>query len=279
VNESPDENLKKKLHKLEKQLIQSEKMATLGQILAEIIHAINNPINYISTAHQNMHDHLNDLQDFLTQIVGDSAESQKLRKELSSRFEKMRLCSQDIKHGVQKVIQINEAIRNYSHAEPNPVKFIKIEKIIEESLVILSSKIKGVEIEKNLKDLPLITCHPGQIGNVFINLIGNACDAIKQEKKSPKKSNKGGAIRISGKKKKNGVSILVEDNGHGVPDEIKNLLTDTFFTTKAYGEGTGLGLSVSNEILEHHGGYLKVANSKDLGGASIEVWLPESVGR
>jgi signal transduction histidine kinase len=257
-------------------------MSTLGQMLAGIVHEISNPLNYISVAQQNLKDETTDLEDFINALIGDEEEAQKIAEEFKKRFESMYSSITDIAKGIRKVTEINQAIRNYSRLDMDYQDGVNLEKIIDEAIIILFNKIKMHQLEKKYFGLPLISCHQSHLGQVFSNLIGNAADAVRIKKAELEKDGKGGdfngLIRITGKtedeNKTDGISILVEDNGPGIPDKIKDKITTPFFTTKEVGYGTGLGLSITQKTIEDHGGNLIISSSKDLKGACFKVWLP-----
>jgi signal transduction histidine kinase len=262
------------------QLIQAEKMSTLGQMVAGVVHEINNPINYISGAGTNLKTDLENFENFLKEIVGDEPEAQELAKEFENKFSQMFQNVKDISQGVARVTEINQAMRNYSRMDPDFQNDISLEKIIDESLIILSSRVKRHNVEKNYNNLPRLTCHPSHLGQVFTNLIANASDAINQkiEQLKEKNTEHHGIIRIIAKPQDengvNGVAILIEDNGPGVPKEIREKILDAFFTTKERGKGTGLGLAITANIITNHKGKLEILSSEDLKGAFFKVWLP-----
>ena len=150
-----------------------------------------------------------------------------------------------------------------------------VNSIIEEALVITQAKMRGTNIESTLdRGLPLIRCYRSRLGQVVTNLLSNAADALQEVR------GQDGGLKISvateGDEREGvaGVRVVVADNGPGVPADIREKIFEQFFTTKAAGVGTGLGLAMCSDIVKQHGGKLTVDNDTSLGGARFEVWVP-----
>ncbi len=258
------------------QLVQSEKMASLGQLTAGVAHEINNPINFISG---NIPPIKRDIQDILSVI--DEYDSIIRREKLDKTFASVSALKMTIDYeglvdeindlirgmeeGVKRTSDIVKSLRNFSRLDENDMKSVNINGGIESTLQILKNKLKNkVEVILELGELPLITCYPGKINQVFMNIISNAIDAIEST----------GRITIktfqTGKEK---ITVSIRDTGSGMPEEVRNRIFEPFYTTKEIGRGTGLGLFITYDIVEKHSGTIDVIS--ELGkGTEFVIVLP-----
>jgi signal transduction histidine kinase len=289
--------LKKALNDLKQaqlQLIQTEKMSGLGQLVAGVAHEINNPVTFISgnITHAEMYaQDLLELVELYTehypQPVGTIEKQLELIdfEFLKKDFPKL-LKSMEI--GANRIRQIVLSLKNFSRVDEAERKLVDIHEGIENTLLILQHRLKpdagNIQLIKEYGDLPFIECYPGQLNQVFMNLLNNAIDALEKsvpeltlehhttQATTPSKP-KPKTIKIStevvdcspsktsnsdeSEQEKN-VVIRIADNASGIPKDVKKRIFDPFFTTKPVGEGTGLGLSISYQIIvEKHGGQLE----------------------
>jgi signal transduction histidine kinase len=248
------------------QLVQSEKMSTLGELVAGVAHEVNNPVGFITGNLTHLQEYTSDLINHLqlyhqnypnpvSEIVEDAENifledlMQDLPKVISS-----------MKVGIDRIRTISNSLRTFSRADVTSKAAFNIHEGIESTLLILKHRLKDndnrpeIEIIKNYDQLPLVECFPGQLNQVFMNLITNAIDALDEASEKAGKNNKHlqiSKITISTQvKMENNVIISVKDNGPGIPNEVKQQVFDQFFTTKSVGKGTGLGLSISRQIVE-----------------------------
>ncbi len=270
----------KKLQQAQAQLIQTEKMSSLGQMVAGIAHEINNPINFISGNVIYVSQYTQDLLsliDLYQQNYPDppTAIQEEIEAiELDFLIEDLPKILNSIKVGANRIAEIVLSLRNFSRLDESEVKFVDIHEGIESTLLILQNKLKhkpqekAIQIIKDYDDLPKVECYVSQINQVFMNIISNAIDALAEKRSknfNPTGINQNSdifdnlpTITISTKViSSQEVAIIIADNGMGVTETVRNKIFDPFFTTKRIGSGTGLGLSISYQIIvEKHQGRL-----------------------
>lgn len=272
--------LQNTLHELQTtqaQLIQTEKMSSLGQMIAGIAHEINNPVSFIygniAYAKEYTQALLQILQLYQEQFPDipvhiqeeiQNIELEFIRKDLIKTLESIQL-------GSERISQIILSLRNFSRLDEADFKKVNIHAGIDSTLMILEHKLKPqhnrpqIEIIKQYSNLPLIECYPGQLNQVFMNLLANAIDALSEGKIAQPQIIITTEI-IPDRK----IKICFTDNGVGIPKEIQDKLFDPFFTTKPPGKGTGLGLSISYQIItEKHQGTIECVSKLDIGTTFI----------
>ncbi len=273
----------KELQATQTQLIQTEKMSSLGQMVAGIAHEINNPVNFI---HGNLHyarQYAEDLLELVqlyqqeypdpTPLIQAQIEAIDLNF-INEDFQKILF---SMKVGTERIQKIVLSLRNFSRLDEAEMKSVDIHEGIENTLLILDRRLKtGIEVVKNYGYLPPIECYPAQLNQVFMNILANAIDALEEvmisRKESPNYQLPTILIRTE-INEENYITIRILDNGLGISPEIKHKLFDPFFTTKPVGKGTGLGLSICYQIVEKHGGKIEV-NSEVGKGTEFAIALP-----
>lgn len=267
------------LEKTQVQLIQSEKMATLGQLAAGVAHEINNPIGFIKSnlcslseyieiflsqfkKYKNLLSFLHDPKQIKTLIaqIQDEEEKENLPFILNDISQ---LLEESIE-GSERVSQIVSNLKSFSRIDESETKEFDLNEGIQSTLRLLHNEIKyKCKVETKLNPLPKILCASGQLNQVFMNLIVNAIQACDEK----------GEIYIQSSHLRDHVEIKVSDNGVGIPKHALPNIFDPFFTTKPVGEGTGLGLSLSYGIIQEHNGEIKV-KSQEGKGTEFTVRIP-----
>ncbi|PSB19918.1 hypothetical protein C7B65_09625 [Phormidesmis priestleyi ULC007] len=267
------------LRKTQSQLIQTEKMSSLGELVAGVAHEINNPVNFIYGNLNHVSEYAYDLLTLvktyqacypnpIAKVVEQAEEididflTQDLPKTLAS-----------MKVGADRIRQIVLSLRNFSRLDQSEMKPSNLHEGLDSTLLILQHRLKsksdlfGIELVKNYGDLPIVECYAGQLNQVFMNVISNAIDALEEHLNTQTPTISIRTERLGNDR----VVICISDNGPGIPKDVQDKMFETFFTTKPIGRGTGMGLSISHEIVvEKHGGVFK-CNSQP--GHGTEFWI------
>lgn len=288
------------LKQAQAQLIQTEKMSSLGAMVAGVAHEINNPINFIYGNLEYTSEYVQDLLTLLRLYQQHYPEPQPLiqdhLEDIDFEFliEDLPKILASMKGGADRIREIVLALRNFSRIDETGRKAVNIHEGIDNTLLILNSRLKNkIEVIKHYGELPLIECSPAQLNQVFMNLLSNAIDALEShwslvvghwsflEEKTTKDHGQRASptIWISTEvSSPNWVTLIIADNGNGIPAAIQDRVFDPFFTTKEPGKGTGLGLAISYQIITQHQGKIKV-NSALGQGAKFIIMLPLPVSR
>jgi signal transduction histidine kinase len=276
------ETMLNRLQSTQSQLVQTEKMSSLGQMVAGIAHEVNNPIGFIYGNITHVTRYAEDLLSLISlyqthypQPIADiEAAIEKMDLEfLRQDFPQMMTSMQ---MGTERVKDIVLSLRNFSRLDESGMKGVDLHEGLESTLLILQHRFKAsskrITVNKNYADLPLVYCHAGQINQVFMNILANALDAIDEHLETQPDYFPELTIRTECLDVRVGVEII--DNGPGMPESVRQRLFDPFFTTKAIGKGTGLGLSISYQIVvETHQGRLE-CRSQPGQGTTFSIELP-----
>ncbi len=260
------------------QLVQTEKMASLGVLAAGVAHEINNPIGYITSNFNSLQEGLKYIQSFIADMqpsIEEEVDAEKIKnlwQQLLKKYDLVYLLedfidlSKETSEGLARVKQIVADLRAFTREDKAEKSRVDINDILRGSINILENQTKyHANIVTKLTEIPTVMGFAGKLSQVFTNLISNANQAVDDN----------GTIHIFTEKADDGIRISVQDNGHGISeDNMKNLFTP-FFTTKPIGEGTGLGLSISHGIIEEHGGEILVSSKIDV-GTMFTVLIPLS---
>jgi two-component system, NtrC family, sensor kinase len=274
------------------QMIQTEKMSSLGRMVAGIAHEIRNPVNCISGNMVFLDNYFQDLlylQDTYDELdIKDQNKIEQTKEEIDLEFlrEDMPKMIESVKIAADRLTKIVSSLQNFSHLDEKKPQPADIHECIDSTLLILNNRLKyDINLIKNYEDLPKIPCYSGQLSQVFMNLLSNAIDALMEKLPTQKPEWKPEITITTGLKEieqEEWIFIKIADNGPGIPPEIQGRIFETFFTTKPLGKGTGLGLAISHQIVtEKHTGKLNLssrwANREENQietGTEFEILLP-----
>lgn len=265
------------------QMVQSEKMASIGQMVAGVTHEINTPLAYVKSGLEISRTRINDIAELINEAVilnnmlhSGEAEDEALAAQLqrigaiASTLTEEDMANEldnllkDGLHGIDQISDIVAGLKNFSRLDRQKITSFDVHEGLENTLKIAKNIVKHKVITKQFDtDISLITCSPSSINQVFLNLISNAAQATKDD----------GEIKIITSQQDNNVKIEIIDNGTGMPPEVLDQIFQPFFTTKKVGEGTGLGLSIVQRIVREHGGEIKVQSRVGL-GTKFTILLP-----
>jgi signal transduction histidine kinase len=270
------ETLVKKLNEAQSQLMQSEKMASIGQLAAGVAHEINNPIGYINSNLGTLEKYIKNLFSIVdtfeqaeTQLDKRSepyVRLQALKKQLDLGFlrEDIFTLMNESREGVERVKNIVQNLKDFSHVDESEWQWADLLKGLDSTLNVVWNELKyKAEVIKEYGKLPQVECLPFQLNQVFMNMLVNAAQAIDTQ----------GTITIRTGTSGDEVWVEFTDTGHGIQPENLDRIFEPFFTTKAVGKGTGLGLSLSYSIVQKHHGRIHVAS--EIGkGTTFRIFLP-----
>jgi PAS domain S-box-containing protein len=276
------------LKKMQSQLVQNEKLASIGQLAAGVAHEMNTPVGFVASNFRTLENYLNKFLELLAgykevvELVDTGTKEERLTKlqEITETHNKMKIdfILEDIqglfdesREGLDRVTSIVQNLRDFSRIDqPGSRDEYDINKGIEATLVVANNEIKyNADVKTDFSEVPLIFCHSGQINQVFLNILVNAAQAIKTQKRDGN-----GTITIRTHATETKVICEIEDDGPGIPPDKLSKIFDPFFTTKPVGKGTGLGLSVSYDIIVNkHNGKLLVDSTVGE-GTKFTIKLP-----
>jgi two-component system NtrC family sensor kinase len=275
----------KNLKDAQAQLVNAEKMASLGQLTAGIAHEINNPINFVSANVRPLqldiadvlkiiekYDSLNNEADF----IANKNDIEKYKKEIDFEYLKneINILINGIEDGAKRTAEIVKGLKNFSRLDESDIKEANLNEGIESTLVLLRNSMpKNVTVNKELGTLPNIECYPGKLNQVFMNIFNNALQAIEKNKK---RNNH--IFSIKSELENEHIKITVSDTGIGMDEKVKSKIFEPFFTTKDVGEGTGLGMSIVYSIVESHQGQIEIVSEPD-NGCKVILYLPVHLKR
>ena len=270
----------KDLKTTQAQILQREKMASIGQLAAGVAHEINNPMGFISSNLGTLGKYVNKLSDFINTQTGviESLKSAEISEGLTEKRKKLKLdyILEDVEElikesleGAERVKKIVQNLKTFSRVDEAEYKFADINECIESTLNIVWNELKyKATVEKDYQKLPLAKCYPQQLNQVFMNLLVNAAHAIEKQ----------GEIKIKTWNGNGFINVSISDTGCGIPEDEINRIFEPFFTTKEVGKGTGLGLSISYDIVKKHNGEI-VIDSEVGKGTTFTVKIPVMEGK
>ena len=265
----------KRLEEAHNQLLQSEKMASIGQLAAGVAHEINNPVGFVNSNLGSLQQYVGKLLTLLgayeqheAELAAESRnELAKLKKEIDIAYlrDDVRDLLNESLGGLQRVKRIVQDLKDFSHVGESEMQWANLEDGLESTLNVVWNELKyKAEVIKDYGKIPEVECIPSQLNQVFMNLLVNAGHAIKEK----------GTITLRTWQDSEDVCVEVSDTGSGIPPEIINRIFDPFFTTKPVGTGTGLGLSITHGIIRKHNGRIEVTS--ELGkGTTFRIFIPK----
>ncbi len=254
----------KNLKETQVRLVQSEKMASLGMLVAGVAHEINTPLGAVKSMHDTLVRVVGKLKNALKEPYGEDLEE---NKNLDYLFKLIEDANNVINSGTERVANIVRRLRSFARLDEAELKDSDINEGIEDTLTLFHHELEhNVKIIKSYGDIPLISCYPGQLNQVFLNILINAKQAIKGK----------GEIRITTKQKEDYIHVMISDNGVGIAKKRLENIFDPGYTTKGVGVGTGLGLSICYQILQDHKGAIKVKSEVGK-GTTFTIILPKNL--
>jgi len=284
------EQAMQELRRTQAQMIQNEKMSSLGQVVAGVAHEINNPASFIYGNLTHTHDYANDLLKLIELYQThypnppSEIETEIAKVDLEFIMEDLPKLIHSMQNGAERIKKIVESLRTFSRLDEAELKTIDLHKGIESTLMIVESRLyknsnhPAIEVIKEYGNLPRIECYAGQLNQVFINILSNAIDALEDSLKQIRESGQtfeNPQIKIrTGLTPDHQVMIAIANNGLEIPAEIQQHIFDPFFTTKPVGKGTGMGLSICYQIItEKHGGSIECI-SQPKQGTEFIIHIP-----
>lgn len=281
INEELSNTLSE-LKQTQSQLVNSEKMASLGQLTAGIAHEINNPINFVVSNVKPLNRDIEDIYELIhrydninideSDTINKIKDVRKYREEIDYEYLKQEIghMLKGIEDGAVRTADIVKGLRIFSRLDENDLKRTDITEGISATLTLLNPEITGsIELVKNFSSIPKIECFPGKLNQVFMNILNNAIYAIKENIQRSEK----GKLEITTTFDDSFVYIAIKDNGIGMSDDIRKKIFDPFFTTKPVGKGTGLGMSITFSIIKDHHGTMDLFTENGVGSEFI-IKLP-----
>ncbi|AFY66439.1 PAS domain S-box protein [Geitlerinema sp. PCC 7407] len=278
----------RELQHTQSQLVQTEKMSSLGQLVAGVAHEINNPVNFIYGNLSHADEYIQDLLQLLClyrqhypnphpEIAqeADNIDVDFLTLDLPKLLASMKV-------GADRIRGIVQALRSFSRMDEAALKSVNIHDGLDSTLMILQHRLKEtslfqeIRVTREYSELPLLECYAGQLNQVFMNIFSNAIDALDSSGKRDKTSAEAPTLSVQTSLTDSSIQIRIMDNGSGIPEEVRQRIFEPFFTTKEVGKGTGLGLSISYQVIvDKHKGSLTCQSTSDQGTQFI-IELPRS---
>ncbi|MCJ8270264.1 MAG: ATP-binding protein, partial [Psychrosphaera sp.] len=255
----------------QEQLVQSEKMASLGTMTAGVAHEINNPTNFTHAAVYMMRDEIDEIKAFLRQLAGGDSAEPEILQSFEDQFTKLIELTQTATQGTERIKTIVEDLRTFTRLDEETMHDVQIGHLIESTVNLVRTQYDNIDIQTRIEFDPQISCLPSKLSQVIMNLIVNACQAVLSAIEHD--TQKAGEIVIGSNKIDGRLGLYVKDNGSGMDESTRLRVFEPFFTTKAVGSGTGLGMAISYGIIEDHGGTIEIESTPGQ-GATFWVYLP-----
>lgn len=273
-----------RLQDAQSQLINSEKLASLGVLTAGIAHEINNPISFIYSSSLGISKNIDffvklqeKYEELFKQCNGTLIQELtefKDQNDFRERMDELSVLTGNIVNGAKRITGIVQSLRHFARIDEADMKEIDIHENIDSTLLLLQHKISNrIRVVKNYGPIPPVPCYPARLSQVLMNIISNGIDAIEAKKEMTDHEQITITTNVIENNGSPWVAIEITDTGKGIPENIITKMFDPFFTTKPVGKGMGLGLSISSNIIREHGGIIEAKNL-DQSGASFLITLP-----
>ena len=265
------------LKQTQSQLVNAEKMASIGQLTAGIAHEISNPVNFITSNIAPLRRDLEDMLEVLGKYRATSGNDPRLMEivkleqdlGLDDSIAEIKDLLGSIEEGAGRTAEIVRGLRNFSRLDEDGLKPADINEGLRSTITVLAPQIRDqLTIEIDLAELPEVECHPGKLNQVFMNMLTNAAQSVRKRHPGGE-----GCVNVITRQENGAAVVVIRDNGMGMPPEVRSRIFEPFFTTKDVGEGTGLGLSIAYGIIEKHHGRIEV-DSVEGQGAEFRIILP-----
>lgn len=267
------------------QLVEAEKMASLGQLTAGVAHEINNPINFVTSNVAPLRRDIDIMWEVINEFENLALNSEITNEQKTTWIaqykqdmdidyvkEEMEFLLKGMHEGASRTAEIVKSLRVFSRVDEATLKFADINEGVESTMVILNSLVKDkINVHKNYGDIPVIECYAGKLNQVFLNILSNAIYAI--DKKFGESFGGNLEIVTGIYEEETSIFIRITDNGIGIPDNVKDKIFEPFFTTKDVGEGTGLGMSIAYKTVEKHNGKILVESEEGV-GTTFNIIIP-----
>lgn len=258
----------KTIEDAQRQLYQTEKMASVGQLAAGVAHEINNPMAFINSNMATASDYVESISDFAKQlrhsVASEELESAWKEADLDFLLEDFKCMLQESIEGAGRVTAIVKDLKYFSNVDRVAEEIVDINTMIRSTCNVAHNELgTDIELELDLAELPKTRCQPGHLGQAWLNLLRNSAQAIDGM----------GKIIIQTSSNDGRIMICLSDTGIGMSEDVMSRAFEPFFTTREVGHGTGLGLTVSRDIIRAHGGEIKI-DSKAGEGTTVSLWLP-----
>ncbi len=278
------------LQRTQAQLVQTEKMSSLGQLVAGVAHEINNPVGFISGNIDHAWDYT---QDLLRLIHAYQSAYPNPPADLAAMIEAVDLdflmadfpkLLESMRVGAERITNIVTSLRTFSRMDEAEIKAVNLHDGLDSTVMILQHRLKahgdrpGITLHRHYDDLPPVECYAGQLNQVFMNLISNAIDALEEQLEEGTQSTPPSITLVTQRVSDRQVRITIADNGPGIPEDVRRHIFEPFYTTKPIGKGTGIGLSISYQIVtDRHQGTLE-CESEPGNGTAFHITIPIQLG-
>ncbi|WDE02348.1 transporter substrate-binding domain-containing protein [Thalassomonas actiniarum] len=258
------------LKNTQQQLVQSEKMASLGTLSSGVAHEINNPTSFTYASVYMMKDEIKEIKTFLTELAGGEKADPKVIQAFDEKFAKLIELTETATEGTKRIKTIVNNLRTFTRLDSAEHQTTTITELIATTVNLVRTQYDDIEITTQFNAEPLVNCYPSKLAQVFMNLTVNACQAIEtQKQQTPLK----GVVSITTREEQQKLLICFSDNGCGMDEKTQQRIFEPFFTTKDVGSGTGLGMSISFGIIEEHQGHFEIDSTPGQ-GTRITIFLP-----